>query len=149
MGSETNYPPWVKAILEKISITIYRGRTGSVLRKDEPILNLNSKPLSHGGSEYNQTAYIIGFEDEEKIWNKPSDCSDIVVKIYDLKEPGKYRVEIFCSGVNRKVIKFEGKEILNYQGYDEEDIKDIRNWKEIESIRGTVIFDVQIPKQDL
>jgi len=141
--SEAGYPQWVRAILKKITVTIYRGKTEQVLKENEPILRLKkSKPLSHGGSEYNQTAYIIGFEDEEKIWNKPSDCSDIVVKIYDLKEPSKYRVEIFCSGVNRKVIKFEGKEILDYPGYSEEDIKDIRKCDKIEGIRGTVIFDI-------
>ncbi len=145
MEGKAGYPQWVRTILEKITVTIYRGKTEYVLRKDEPILNLKSESLSRGGSKYDQTAYIIGFEDEEKIWNNPPDCSDIVVKTYDLKERGKYRVEIFCSGVNKKVIKFEGKKVLDYPGYSEKDIKDIRKCDKIEGIRGTVIFDIQIP----
>ena len=145
MGCEGSYPPWVKAILEKITVTIYRGKSGQVLRgkEDTSICNLESRLLKPGHSREGQKVFVIGFEDEENLWN---DCSDIVVKIYELKEPNKYRVEIFCSGVNRKVIKFDNKVVLDYQGYDiKEDIKDIRNWKEIKSIVGTVIFDVQIP----
>ena len=138
MEGEAKYPRWVKAVLEKISVTIYRGKTGQVLKENAPILSLRSRPLSNGGSKFKQRAYIIGFEDEEDVWSQPSDCGDIVVKIYDLWEPGKYRVEIFCSGVNKKVIKFEGMDVLCYQGYNEEDIKNMRQ------IKGTVIFDIQI-----
>ena len=82
----------------------------------------------------------MGFEDEEEILNQPPDCGDVVVKIYDLKESGKYRVEIFCSGVNEKVIKLEDEEVLCYQGYDEGDIEGGKQ------IVGTVIFDIKIPE---
>ena len=140
MESKAGHPRWVKAILEKISVTIYRGKSKQVLKENVPILSLRSKRLSDGGSILKQRAFIVGFEDEEEIWNQPSDCSDIVVKIYDLREPGKYRVEIFCSGVNKKVIKFEGTKVLCYEGYKEEDIK------KRTQIKGTVIFDVQIPE---
>ncbi|RLF23118.1 MAG: hypothetical protein DRN15_07220 [Thermoprotei archaeon] len=143
MRSEVKYPRWVNEILKKINVTIYRGRKGRVLKENVPILSLPSRLLSHGGSTIKQRAFIIGFEDEEEIWNQPPDCGDIVVKIYDLKEPGKYRVEIFCSGVNKKVIKFDNKEVLNYQGYEEEDIRNRRQ------IVGTVIFDVQIREYNL
>ena len=142
MESESGYPQWVRAILEKITVTIYRGKTGQVLKENEPILRLKKRLLSPGRSEYDQKAFVIGFEDEEDVWNE---CSDVVVKTYDLKEPSKYRVEIFCSGVNRKIIKFEGKEVLDYPGYSEEDIKDIIKCDKIEGIRGTVIFDTQTP----
>ena len=137
MRCKNGYPPWVKAILEKITVTIYRGKSEQVLNGKEniPICNLESKLLRPGHSRDEQKVFVIGFEDEEDIWN---DCSDIVVKTYELGEPGKYRVEIFCSGVNRKVIRFDNKVVLNYQGYNEEDIKSGKQ------IIGTVIFDVQI-----
>ena len=135
MGREGSYPSWVKAILEKITVTIYRGRSEQVLKENEPICNLKSKLLTPGHSTYKQKAFVIGFEDEEEVWD---DCSDIVVKTYELREPNKYRVEIFCSGVNRKVIRFDNKVVLNYQGYSDEDIKSGKQ------VIGTVIFDVQI-----
>jgi len=139
MQDEVEYPPWVKEILKKISVTIYLEKGKQILRKNEPINNLRSKHLSSGGSEFKQRAFIIGFEDYEKVWNKPPDCGDIIVKIYNLGEPRKYRVEIFCSGVNKKIIYFEGREILVYEGYREEDIKARRQ------VKGTVIFDVTLP----
>jgi len=140
MQNEAKYPRWVNEILRRISVTIYRGKGDQILKEKAPILSLPLKPLSPGGSIFEQRAFVIGFEDEEEIWNQPSDCSDIIVKVYDLREPGKYRVEIFCSGVNKKIIYFEDKEILSYEGYCEADIKDKKQ------IRGTVIFDVTLPE---
>ena len=130
--AEVKYPPWVREILRRIRVTIYRGKNKQVLKENVPILDLPSKLLSSGRSRLEQKAFVVGFEDEEEIWNE---CSDIVVKIYDLKGQRKHRVEIFCSGVNKKEIWFDGELVLRYDGYNLEDIK------EKKQIVGTVIFD--------
>ena len=127
------YPPWVSRIMEKIRVTIYRGKSEDVEKRQVPISSLSNKPLSVGKSKEDQKAFVVGFEDEEDLWNEKS---DMAVKIYNLKEPKKYRVEIFCSGVNRKEIYYEGSKILNYEGYKDKDIESRKQ------IVGTVIFDV-------
>lgn len=131
--SAVKYPPWVSRIMEKIRVTIYRGKSEDIVKRQVPISSLSNKPLSVGKSEEDQKAFVVGFEDEESLWNEKS---DIAVKIYNLKEPKKYRIEIFCSGVNRKEIYYEESKILNYEGYKDKDIESRKQ------IVGTVIFDV-------
>jgi len=136
--SEKQYPKWVEHVLENIAVTIYRDKASQILKEKTCVLNLKNKVLSSGKSRRGEQVFVIGFEDEEDIWKE---CADIIVKIYKLKREEKtfYRVEVFCSGVNRKEIFFKDEKILDYEGYSEDDIMRRK------TVKSTIIFDVTSP----
>ena len=134
MMSEHQYPGWVINILKDVKITIYRGKSNQLLKEKVPLMHLRHKVLSIGESRYHEKAFVLGFEDEEDIWNE---CVDIIVKIYKITERSELvcRVEISCLGVNRKEIYYKDEKILEYEGYSHDSIKSRK------SVVGTVIFD--------
>lgn len=128
------FPHWVRDILREIKVTIYRGKTDQKLKNRVSIMGLPYKVLSSDVSKGIRKVFVIGFEDEEDIWNERS---DIVVKIYELQDK-TYRVEIFCSSVNKKEIYYREQQTLAYEGYSEDDAKHKK------TVIGTVIFDVSL-----
>ena len=133
--SEGQYPNWVKNVLKNITVTIYRGRTNQVLKQKVNVLNLKHRILSSSESRMREKVFVIGFEDEEDIWNE---CADLIVKIYEVKREKRtfYRVEVFCSGVNKKEIFYKQEKLLNYEGYSEDDIRKKKK------VKSTIIFDI-------
>ncbi len=136
--SRDQYPIWVRNILKNMTVTVYRGKTKQILKNKVRILDLNHKVLSSGTSKIGEHVFVIGFEDEEDIWRE---CADLIIKTYEVKRGEKafYRIEVFCSGVNKKEVYFKGEKILDYEGFSEDDIMKRK------TIISTVIFDITSP----
>lgn len=130
--------PWAEDILGKIEVEVQgKGKFNLLeqLRKGKqaqfPGKQFHSPPEKPPGK---RKLVVVGFEDEIEHW---MDYVDLIVKTYTPVN-GKTRIEIFCSGLRRKTVWFQGKEILKYPGCPAEEIKGPT--EAIPRI-GTVIFD--------
>jgi len=131
---EEGLKPWVREILSKIEVKVRKEDWIGLISDKKRWKKFQSPP-----GQQKKKYHLIGFEDAIEDWN---DHADIMVKIYrEPPERDMARVEIFCSGIDPKKIRYNNIEVLDYKGYTDGVATIGQNPK---SIIGTVIFDVKM-----